>query len=127
VRFPFDEFLLSCQTPALVHYSGYKEKDIIPVAKIKLAYILRRSPHENFHKKYAARRYMKASTFFRQWAEDRWFATGGKTSTQIMEEVLGDLEEKLPDLRRAAKLRREAGEDPGCEGALARTGGVLIC
>jgi hypothetical protein len=56
----------------LTHYSTYSEEEITPTAQLMLNYLL--SPefpeHAQFHKKYASRKYMKASVFCRDWALD---------------------------------------------------------
>ena len=78
-----------------------------------LNYVLKpQGRHENFFKKYAARKFMKASPFVHAWARDRW-PEGSSV----------DLEEELPELRRAAKARREAGI---AAGQLAEEEGVLV-
>ncbi|KAG9035558.1 G2/mitotic-specific cyclin [Tulasnella sp. JGI-2019a] len=99
-------------TPNLTHYSGYTEKAIIPVARHMLNYVLKPTRHDNFFKKYAARKFMKASPFVYSWARDRW-----------PEGTTVDLEEELPELRGAAQARRDAGQ---AAGALAEENGVLV-
>ncbi|KAH7096135.1 A/B/D/E cyclin [Auriculariales sp. MPI-PUGE-AT-0066] len=55
--------------PNLVHYSTYTESEIMPVADFMVNYLLRPSiRHEHFMKKYAARKFLKASKFSREWA-----------------------------------------------------------
>ncbi|KAK4052706.1 G2/mitotic-specific cyclin [Microbotryomycetes sp. JL201] len=83
----------------LVHYSGYSEEEIKPTAQMMLDYVVRTSPnltkcfqdksvktnplrafpqaeheveHPNFVKKYAAKKFFKASTSIRLWAEDTY-------------------------------------------------------
>ncbi|KAG8937058.1 G2/mitotic-specific cyclin [Tulasnella sp. 419] len=85
-------------TPNLIHYSGYTEAEIIPVARLMLNYILKPTRHHNFFKKYAAKKFMKTSTFVHNWARERW-----------QEGSMVDLLEELPELRRIAQERREAG------------------
>lgn len=88
--------------PNLVHYSGYTEADIVPVARLMLNYVLKPTRHENFFKKYAARKFMKASVFVHSWARDRW-----------EEGTVVDLAAELPELRRASQARRDAGQAAG--------------
>lgn len=90
------------QNPNLVHYSGYTEADIVPVARLMLNYVLKPTRHENFFKKYAARKFMKASVFVHSWARDRW-----------EEGTIVDLAAELPELRRASQARRDAGQAAG--------------
>ncbi|KAG8862932.1 G2/mitotic-specific cyclin [Tulasnella sp. 330] len=99
-------------TPNLTYYSGYAENAIIPVARTMLNYVLKPTRHDNFFKKYAARKFMKASPFVYSWARDRW-----------PEGTTVDLEEELPELRRAAQARRDAGQ---AAGTLAEEHGVLV-
>lgn len=49
------------QTPNLAHYSGYSESALVPTANLMLNYVLKPIRHESFHKKYAGKRYYKAS------------------------------------------------------------------
>lgn len=56
-------------TPTLVHYSEYTEYELLGTAEIMLDYILRPVAHPNFHKKYASKKFMKASTYVVQWAQ----------------------------------------------------------
>ncbi|KAK9447960.1 cyclin-like protein [Limtongia smithiae] len=53
----------------LVHYSGYTEAEIKPVADLMIDYLVKPVKHEAFFKKYASKRYMKASIIARQWAK----------------------------------------------------------
>ncbi|KAJ1302080.1 hypothetical protein OPQ81_000913 [Rhizoctonia solani] len=80
----------------LIHYSTYREKDLIEPANIMLNYMLEPIKHEAFWKKYASKRYMKVSPYVREWALMRW-SEG--------EEV--DLTAELPGLRAAIAERRE--------------------
>lgn len=77
-----------------------------------LNYLLKPTKHENFYKKYAARKFMKASPFVHAWVRDRW-PEGSKV----------DLLEELPELRRAAALRRDNGI---AAGQLAEEEGELL-
>ncbi|KAJ7911392.1 cyclin-like protein, partial [Mycena leptocephala] len=59
-------------TPPLAHSAMYTETAIIPVATHMLYYVLQPIRQENFYKKYAGKRNMKASVYMRQWALVRW-------------------------------------------------------
>ncbi|KZF22323.1 G2/M-specific cyclin NimE [Xylona heveae TC161] len=53
----------------LAHYSGYTEKEIQPVFKLMVDYLHGPVMHEAFFKKYASKRFLKASILCRQWAK----------------------------------------------------------
>ncbi|KAG9090443.1 G2/mitotic-specific cyclin [Ceratobasidium sp. UAMH 11750] len=80
----------------LIHYSTYREKDLLEPANLMLNYILEPIKHEAFWKKYASKRYMKVSPYVREWAFMRW------EENQVV-----DLEAELPALRAAIEERRE--------------------
>lgn len=57
----------------LVHYSGdYHLSDIVPVARILVNYLASPVEHEALFKKYASKKYFKASLIARQWAKANW-------------------------------------------------------
>ncbi|KAH9077906.1 cyclin-like protein [Lactarius deliciosus] len=92
-------------TPNLSHYSSYAESALIPTANLMLNYILKPVRHPSFFKKYAAKKFMKASTYVRAWALERW-----PENTQV------NLAEELPSLKALIRAQREraiaAGIDP---------------
>ncbi|OJD28225.1 G2/mitotic-specific cyclin-B [Blastomyces percursus] len=53
----------------LAHYSGYTKEDILPVFQLLVDYLRRPVSHEAFFRKYASKRFMKASIVTRQWAK----------------------------------------------------------
>ncbi|KAI9782693.1 MAG: G2/mitotic-specific cyclin [Geoglossum umbratile] len=53
----------------LTHYSGYTEAEIKPVFKLMVDYLARPVAHEAFFKKYASKKFLKASILTRQWAK----------------------------------------------------------
>ncbi len=54
----------------LIHYSGgYDVDDIIVVCEMMMDYLVQPITHEAFFKKYASKRFMKASIIARQWAK----------------------------------------------------------
>lgn len=85
-----------------------------------LTYILRAVKHESFYKKYAGKKYLKASTYVRDWAWAKFGAaevayddegeplTGIETDKHIVT-VPGSviLAHVLPSLREDARRRRE--------------------
>ncbi|KAH9962188.1 cyclin-like protein [Russula dissimulans] len=92
-------------TPNLAHYSSYAESAIIPTANLMVNYVLKPVRHSSFYKKYAAKKFMKASTYVRSWALERW-----PENTQV------NLAEELPSLKALIRAQREraiaAGIDP---------------
>ncbi|KAJ5440943.1 hypothetical protein N7491_003349 [Penicillium cf. griseofulvum] len=53
----------------LAHYSGYTEEEIDPVFQLMVDYLHRPVSHEAFFKKYASKKFLKASILTRQWAK----------------------------------------------------------
>ncbi|KAJ5138631.1 uncharacterized protein N7515_003479 [Penicillium bovifimosum] len=53
----------------LAHYSGYTEAEIDPVFQLMVDYLHRPVSHEAFFKKYASKKFLKASILTRQWAK----------------------------------------------------------
>ncbi|KAK7202879.1 cyclin domain-containing protein [Myxozyma melibiosi] len=54
----------------LVHYSGgYTEEKILPVCHLMIDYLSKPVRHDAFFKKYAGKRFLKASILARQWAK----------------------------------------------------------
>ncbi|KAL4245508.1 cyclin family protein [Abortiporus biennis] len=76
-------------TPNLAHYSSYPESALIPTANMMLNYILKPIRHQSFFKKYASKRFLKASVFVREWATEKW-----PESSQV------SLHDELPVLKR---------------------------
>ncbi|PLB55140.1 G2/mitotic-specific cyclin-B [Aspergillus steynii IBT 23096] len=55
--------------PTLAHYAGYDEEEIEPVFRLMIDYLHRPVCHEAFFKKYASKKFLKASILTRQWAK----------------------------------------------------------
>ncbi|KAL8800056.1 MAG: hypothetical protein Q9182_005456 [Xanthomendoza sp. 2 TL-2023] len=53
----------------IAHYAGYTESEIEPVFKLMIDYLRRPVAHEAFFKKYASKKFLKASILTRQWAK----------------------------------------------------------
>ncbi|KAI9716435.1 MAG: hypothetical protein M1812_005330 [Candelaria pacifica] len=53
----------------LAHYAGYNEEEIQPVFKLMVDYLHRPVDHEAFFKKYASKKFLKASILTRHWAK----------------------------------------------------------
>lgn len=55
----------------LIHYSGdYFANEIDPIMELYIEYLVKPVIHEEFFKKYASKRFIKASIACRQWAKD---------------------------------------------------------
>ncbi|KAL1996601.1 hypothetical protein VTN49DRAFT_7466 [Thermomyces lanuginosus] len=59
-RGPWDELL--------TRYAGYTEEEILPVVRLMIDYLRRPIVHEAIFKKYASKKFLKASIITRQWA-----------------------------------------------------------
>ncbi|THH00053.1 hypothetical protein EW026_g2423 [Hermanssonia centrifuga] len=59
-------------TANLAHYSSYPESALLSTANIMLNYVLRPVLHHQFNRKYASKKYLKASVFVREWALSYW-------------------------------------------------------
>ncbi|KAH6660248.1 cyclin-like protein [Truncatella angustata] len=53
----------------LAYYAGYTEEEIEPVFLLMVDYLARPVIHEAFYKKYASKKFLKASLLTRQWAK----------------------------------------------------------
>ncbi|OAA63970.1 G2/mitotic-specific cyclin-B [Cordyceps fumosorosea ARSEF 2679] len=53
----------------LAHYAGYTEEELEPVVQLMVDYLARPVVHEAFFKKYANKKFLKASIISRQWAK----------------------------------------------------------
>ncbi|KAI4615993.1 uncharacterized protein J4E88_003164 [Alternaria novae-zelandiae] len=67
-RGPWDE--------TLTHYAGYSEEEIQPVLQLMIDYLSSPVIHEAFFKKYASKKFLKASIVLRKWAKDYVAAYG---------------------------------------------------
>jgi len=54
----------------LAHYAGYTEEEIQPVLQLMIDYLAGPVAHEAFFKKYASKKFLKASIVLRKWAKD---------------------------------------------------------
>ncbi|KAL0936635.1 g2 mitotic-specific cyclin-b [Colletotrichum truncatum] len=53
----------------IAFYAGYNEEEIEPVVRLMVDYLARPVIHEAFFKKYASKKFLKASILTRQWAK----------------------------------------------------------
>lgn len=51
----------------LEHFSGYTESELIGCVRLMIDFLRKPNRHDSFYKKYAARKFMKASLFVTQW------------------------------------------------------------
>ena len=51
------------------HYSGYTEEQMKPIVDLMLDYLKKPTKHEALFKKYASKKFMKASIFVKDWIE----------------------------------------------------------
>ncbi|KAF8252282.1 hypothetical protein K440DRAFT_536320 [Wilcoxina mikolae CBS 423.85] len=60
----------------LVHFSDYTEEQVLPVFRLMIDYLIRPVKHQAFFKKYASKKFMKASLHARDWAKKNAKAHG---------------------------------------------------
>ncbi|KAI1647807.1 A/B/D/E cyclin [Daldinia loculata] len=77
--------------PTIAYYAGYTEEEIEPVFELMVDYLARPICHEAFYKKYASKKFMKASLITRQWARKN-APIFGITDTKISVDDLSSLE-----------------------------------
>jgi transcription initiation factor TFIIIB Brf1 subunit/transcription initiation factor TFIIB len=53
----------------IAFYAGYTEDDIEPIVQLMVDYLARPSVHDAFYKKYASKKFLKASIIAQNWAE----------------------------------------------------------
>lgn len=70
----------------LAHYSGYTEAEIQPIFLLMLDYLHGPVVHEAFFKKYASKKFLKASILTRKWAKE-YCAMGGLALKDISPDV----------------------------------------
>ncbi|KAF2120644.1 cyclin-like protein, partial [Lophiotrema nucula] len=54
----------------IAHYAGYTEQEIQPVLALMIDYLSQPVVHEAFFKKYASKKFLKASIVLRRWAKE---------------------------------------------------------
>ncbi|KAI4598348.1 G2/mitotic-specific cyclin [Pestalotiopsis sp. 9143b] len=78
-RGPWDE--------TLSYYAGYTEDEIEPVVTLMIDYLARPVIHEAFYKKYASKKFLKASLLTRQWAKRNAVEFGIHDTTLSLDEL----------------------------------------
>ncbi|KAJ4367389.1 G2/mitotic-specific cyclin [Neocucurbitaria cava] len=73
----------------LSHYAGYTEEEIQPVLQLMIDYLSGPVVHEAFFKKYASKKFLKASILLRKWAKEYVAAYGNalQEETSLREEA----------------------------------------
>ncbi|TBU61074.1 cyclin-like protein [Dichomitus squalens] len=103
-------------TANLAHYSSYRERDIIPTANLMINYILKPIRHQSFFKKYASKKYLKASIFVRDWAFARW-EEGSQVSLQAelpaLKEIINEQRAQEEEQMLLAQAAQEQGDSDG--------------
>ncbi|KAI2622923.1 A/B/D/E cyclin [Hypomontagnella submonticulosa] len=77
--------------PTIEYYAGYSEEEIEPVFELMVDYLARPICHEAFYKKYASKKFMKASLITRQWARKN-APIFGITDTKLSVDELASLD-----------------------------------
>ncbi|KEY67492.1 hypothetical protein S7711_02412 [Stachybotrys chartarum IBT 7711] len=69
------------------HYAGYTEDEVEPVVQLMVDYIARPLIHEAFFKKYACKKFLKASILARQWAKKNAHVFGVTDTHLSLEQI----------------------------------------
>ncbi|KAI1375545.1 A/B/D/E cyclin [Hypoxylon crocopeplum] len=75
----------------IAYYAGYTEEEVEPVFELMVDYLARPICHEAFYKKYASKKFMKASLITRQWAKKN-APIFGITDTKLSVDDLSELD-----------------------------------
>ncbi len=59
--------MICFQHANLVHYSMYTEEELKNCENLMLQYLIKPTKHEQLYKKYASKKFMKASIFVGNW------------------------------------------------------------
>lgn len=71
----------------ITYYAGYTEKEIEPVFELMIDYLARPIIHEAFYKKYASKKFLKASLLTRSWARKNAVLFGVTDTQQSLDEI----------------------------------------
>ncbi|KAL2756146.1 hypothetical protein ACRALDRAFT_2035182 [Sodiomyces alcalophilus JCM 7366] len=77
----------------IAYYAGYTEEEVEPVVRLMVDYLARPVVHEAFFKKYASKKFLKASILTRQWAK-KTAAHFGITDTHLSLDQISAKEEE---------------------------------
>ena len=81
-----------------MHYSGYSAAEVRPIVRLMIDYLARREVlHEAFFKKYAAKKYMKASIIVREWIRTQYVEEEIITMTQTTTTTTTKFESQIDD------------------------------
>lgn len=103
-----------------MHYSGYSAAEVRPVVRLMIDYLARREIlHEAFFKKYAAKKYMKASIIVREWIHTQYaeeeISTLTQTTTTTITKSESQLEDDFEDLGKENIQEADREEDEDLE------------
>lgn len=68
----------------LAHYAGYTEEEIQPVLQLMIDYLSGPVIHEAFFKKYASKKFLKASILLRRWAKEYMAQYGNELESNTL-------------------------------------------
>ncbi|KAI0009095.1 G2/mitotic-specific cyclin-B [Xylariaceae sp. FL0662B] len=74
----------------IAYYAGYTEEEIEPVFRLMVDYLARPIAHEAFYKKYASKKFMKASLLTRNWAKKNAPLFGITDTRSKLDDILSD-------------------------------------
>ncbi|KAJ3774641.1 nime/cyclinb [Lentinula raphanica] len=92
-------------TANLIHYTSYKERDIIPIAEVLLTSIVSPAPVEVLYKKYASKKLLKCSIYIRKWSLARFEAGTMVDLNATLDALKSDVVESR-NAKMAAEQRR---------------------
>ncbi|WYZ42986.1 hypothetical protein EsH8_VI_000685 [Colletotrichum jinshuiense] len=81
----------------IAFYAGYNEEEIEPVVRLMVDYLARPVVHEAFFKKYASKKFLKASILTRQWAKKSAVHFGIVDPHLSLDQISAQDEENYPE------------------------------
>ncbi|KAF6838433.1 G2/mitotic-specific cyclin-B [Colletotrichum musicola] len=81
----------------ITFYAGYDEDEIEPVVRLMVDYLARPVVHEAFFKKYASKKFLKASILTRQWAKKSAVHFGIVDSHLSLDQISAQDEDNYPE------------------------------
>ncbi|KAF5364741.1 hypothetical protein D9758_009330 [Tetrapyrgos nigripes] len=101
-------------TPNLIHYTTYKEHELLPTANVLLNHVLKDiSPqyNETVYKKHASRKYMKSSIFIRKWALSRFPRNANVDLWEMLSVIKDEIREERAERELQEHLARVEKEE----------------
>jgi Cyclin, C-terminal domain len=105
------------ETANLIHYSGYTATEIRPVMRLMMDYLARKEVlHDAFFKKYAAKKYMKASIIVREWiqteyTEEEVTSVKETVEVEVIEEDIGQENTPEDDIEEENENENQVSEE----------------